>query len=155
MLSRDKNVNIIKLNKMMENKWNLFLDDFRHPYDCIAYMQNKRIYSQLDWTIARNYKEFITLIEERGLPELISFDHDLAQEHYDPIMYDGVEDYSKLYETFEEKTGFECAKWLVDYCMDNSLGLPEFEIHSMNPAGGENIRQYLLNFKKHQGSNNN
>ena len=130
--------------------YNLFLDDLRHPYDCISYMESPGIYAKWSWVVVKNYDQFIAKIREEGLPSMISFDHDLADAHYDPAMYEGVEEYSKLYETFDEKTGYDCAKWLVDYCMDNGLKLPEFEVHSMNPAGGENIKKYLENFKKHQ-----
>lgn len=141
-------------NKENAEPWYLFLDDLRHPYDCIDYMPNKQIYARLRWVVVKNYDQFIAKIEERGLPDLISFDHDLAHEAYNPKMYEGTEEYNKLYETFKEKTGYCCAKWLVDYCMDNGLKLPEFEVHSMNPAGGENIKMYLENFKKHQENNN-
>ena len=130
--------------------YNLFLDDIRHPYDCISYMPSPGIYAKWKWEIVRNYDEFVSHILENGLPDIISFDHDLADEAYSPKMYEGTEEYNKLYETFKEKTGYCCAKWLVDYCMDNGLKLPEFEVHSMNPAGGENIKKYLENFKKHQ-----
>jgi hypothetical protein len=113
-------------------------------------MPSPGIYSKLKWEIVRNYDEFVSHITENGLPNLISFDHDLADEAYSPKMYEGTEEYNKLYETFKEKTGYCCAKWLVNYCMDRELKLPEFEVHSMNPAGGENIKKYLENFRKHQ-----
>lgn len=48
-----------------------------------------------------------------------------------------------------EKTGFDCAKFLVEYCMENNLKLPEFYVHSMNPVGKDNIVNYLNNFKKY------
>ena len=48
-----------------------------------------------------------------------------------------------------EKTGFHCAKWLVDYCLDNDLRLPPFQVHSANPVGRQNIQSYLDNAKKY------
>ena len=48
-----------------------------------------------------------------------------------------------------EKTGFDCAKWLVDWCLENSLKLPDFVVHSANPIGKQNIQSYLYNAKKH------
>lgn len=73
-----------------------------------------------------------------GLPKFISFDHDLGMEHYrdgDRGMYD--------YESYTEKTGYDCAKWLVGYCMDHKLPLPEIAVHSMNNVGASNILAYL------------
>ncbi len=134
--------------------YNLFLDDFRHPYDCVAYMRDPMKYAKWNWVVVKNHEEFVKKIEEDGLPEFISFDHDLADEHYDNTMYQGVEEYSKKYEHFKEKTGLDCAKWLTEHCMDTKQKLPDFEIHSMNPAGGENIKSLLLNFKKFQDQEN-
>jgi hypothetical protein len=134
--------------------YNLFLDDFRHPYDCVAYMRDPMKYAKWNWVVVKNHEEFVKKIEEEGLPEFISFDHDLADEHYDNTMYQGVEEYSKKYEHFKEKTGLDCAKWLTEHCMDTKQKLPDFEIHSMNPAGGENIRSLLLSFKKFQDQEN-
>jgi hypothetical protein len=132
--------------------YNLFLDDFRHPYDCVAYMVDPIKYAKWNWVIVRSHDEFVKKIEEDGLPILISFDHDLADEHYDNSMYQGVDEYNKKYDHFKEKTGLDCAKWLTEHCMDTNQKLPEFEIHSMNPAGGENIRSLLMSFKKFQNS---
>jgi hypothetical protein len=44
----------------------------------------------------------------------------------------------------------DCAKWLVDFCMDTKQDLPDYMIHSMNPAGGKNIFMYLDNYRKFQ-----
>ncbi len=133
--------------------YNLFLDDIRHPYDCIRYMPSPGIYSKYDWKTVRNHDEFISFITENGLPDLISFDHDLADEHYNPDMYNGKEIYNKHYAEFKEKTGMDCAKWLVDYCIDNKKELPDYVVHSMNPAGGENIKLLLDQFKEFQHKN--
>ena len=71
-----------------------------------------------------NFAEFIQFIIEKGLPGLISFDHDLG----------------------EEKTGYDCAKFLVEYCLDHHTKLPEYLVHSQNPVGKENIEKLLDNF---------
>ncbi|MDQ0066004.1 cyclic-phosphate processing receiver domain-containing protein [Chryseobacterium lathyri] len=71
----------------------------------------------------------------KGLPEMISFDRDLADIHY--LKPDSDE--------YAEKTGYECAKWLIEYCMDHYLDLPKFYCHSMNPVGKENILSLLKN----------
>ena len=66
---------------------------------------------------------------------MISFDHDLAD----------LQQYSQ---ESVEKTGYDCAKWLIEYCLDHSLNIPKFYCHSMNPVGKENIESLLKNFKK-------
>lgn len=71
-----------------------------------------------------NYNDFVTCITENGLPTSISFDHDLGT----------------------GKSGYDCAKWLVEYCLDNDLDLPDYHVHSMNPVGKRNIEALLENF---------
>lgn len=137
----------------------LFLDDFRVPKDCAKYMGTVlvQLYNQDDWTIVRSYDEFCKHIMEHGLPDLISYDHDLADEHYFPLetsdKYKQLISEGNLNEfyasSFVEKTGYDCAKWLVEYCMDYRMFLPEFIVHSMNPSGAENIRSLLVNYKKY------
>ena len=128
--------------------YKLFLDDVRMPKDVFNYIPDP-IYNS-EWVIVRNYDEFVKVIEANGLPELLSFDHDLADEHYDPSMYNHKE-YSKL--VFKEKTGYDCAKWVVEFCMNNNYFLCDFKCHSMNPAGKKNIITLLENFRKFQKSN--
>jgi hypothetical protein len=126
---------------------NLFLDDIRVPLDAWNYTK-QTMFLKEEWEIVRNYLDFTECIEKHGLPTLISFDHDLADNHYDISI-----DYTKYYDSerdFEEYTGYDCAKWLINYCMDNNKPLPKFYVHSMNPVGKENIEQLLNNFIKWQ-----
>jgi len=59
----------------------LFLDDIRDPKDAYTYTK-KEVFQREDWHIVRNYQAFADRILEKGLPEMISFDHDLADQHY-------------------------------------------------------------------------
>jgi hypothetical protein len=126
----------------------LFLDDMRIPIDCATYMWqrgvNCTIYRE-DWEIVRSYKEFKEWILKNGLPEFISFDHDLAdvEELKENLP---ITDWFDL-DGNKEWTGMDCAHFLVDYCIDNDLVLPNFAVHSANPAGTENIKGLLTNFK--------
>ena len=121
--------------------YKLFLDDMRMP-DCVFLYTGNRIYNSGDWVIVRNYGEFVDYITINGIPSLISFDHDLADIHY----LDAGSDIN--YSNYDEKTGYHCALWLVDYCMDNGLDLPEYLVHSMNTTGATNIRGLLQGYKK-------
>src|SRR5688572_15737232 len=121
--------------------YNLFLDDFRMPKDC-TYVKDCRPYLNRRWIIARNYDEFVKRVEDLGIPLLISFDHDLADEHYAPT---GIS-----YDDFKEKTGYHCMQWLIDYLTDNNLPAPDVMVHSANPVGAENMEKLFENFLKHR-----
>ncbi|MBU3659592.1 MAG: hypothetical protein FGM14_06975 [Flavobacteriales bacterium] len=83
--------------------------------------------------MVRTYNEFKAWIQTHGLPELISFDHDLGLPQ-NPNQ--------------EEQNGMTCARWLVNYCMDQYLPLPSYFVHSQNPVGKSNIEGFLEGFKK-------
>jgi len=125
----------------------IFLDDVRIPLDCISYMHQRigtlnPIYQE-KWIIVKNYDQFKVLIDscvEKNVKVThVSFDHDLADEHYDPIMLKEEGDYNSLYNTFKEKTGLDCAKYLNELYIRNELELPIMFVHSMNPVGTQNI----------------
>lgn len=125
--------------------YKLFLDDVRMP--------NQVTWVPMPaspWTIVRNYKQFVDHISKSGLPFFVAFDHDLADEHYRPSMYNPDKHYTQYYTdgTFKEKTGYDCAKWLCDYCAEKNLDFPEYVVHSMNPIGRENIHSIIQSLKK-------
>jgi hypothetical protein len=139
---------------MIFNKTNpilLFLDDWRQPIDCVSYMNTRGVDCGVyykDWVIVRSYLQFVKWIEENGLPDVISFDHDLAD------VEELKEELSKEHwfdtENNKEYTGMDCAKWLVNYCLDNNLSLPDYIVHSANPAGVKNIEGLFISFKKYE-----
>lgn len=86
----------------------LFLDDVRE--------------APIGFDVVRSFEEFTAYIEKNGVPDLISFDHDLGYN-----------------ESSSEKTGYDCAKWLLD----NGHTLKRWRIHSANPVGAERIRNLL------------
>ena len=90
---------------------NLYLDDLRTTPE-----EFERVYS---------YEEFVAYLQHYGLPDFISFDHDLG----------------------EGLSGYDCAKYLVDYCLAHQRPLPNYQVHSQNPVGKENIERLLENFR--------
>lgn len=125
----------------MEN-YNLFLDDFRNPEDAYEYFKQED-FIEKEWIVVRNYDEFINKIQEKGIPQILSFDHDLSDVHYTH------QDTEIPYDEYDEKTGFHCAKWLINYCIDNNLKLPKtIYIHSMNVVGTENIKSLFDTYYK-------
>lgn len=123
--------------------WNLFNDtnQIDHPKvgdklyldDDIEY----RTPPDDTWVRIYSYDEFVAYIEANGLPEAISFDHDLGSK-------DGI----------VLPTGKDCANWLVAYCIEKNLDLPQYDCHSANPCGWDNIKGLLDNYKKFRTINN-
>ena len=142
-------------------KYNLFLDDLRNPGD--AYISGYRqkdtglitLISLLeesgtqesDWVVVRDYYEFINRIFDNGVPELISFDHDLHPEHmsyYVDTVLSGIIEYEKLV----HKTGYHCAKVIAQTCKKLGIPIPKYFVHSANSTGSENIRKVLEEYEK-------
>lgn len=126
----------------------LWLDDYRNPFLNIE-GKVPNIDGVIEWVL--NYDEFTLWINKFGLPDVISFDHDLADEHYTPEEFWFPYEKSKEYQDaqiYKEKTGMDCAKFLVDYCIDNNVKLPNFYVHSANPVGANNILGLLTNYVK-------
>jgi hypothetical protein len=101
--------------------YNLFIDDERMPPEVNATATDV-------FHIVRNYDDAVKYVTEHGVPQFISFDHDLGK---------GL-------------TGYDFAKWLCEYIIDNNLRSDCFEyyVHSQNPVGAKNIIMYLEGFKK-------
>jgi hypothetical protein len=128
----------------------LFLDDLRTPTDVGDYIfpiELRLLYNHKDWKIVRNFEQFVNQIKYYGLPALVSFDHDLGEEE---IKENIQTQKNEKKDQKQSKSGYDCAKWLVDYCISKKEKLPDFLVHSMNPVGSQNIKEYLLNFKKFQ-----
>jgi hypothetical protein len=128
---------------MNDMGYNLFLDDVRMPKETFDYTF-QQIYLDEEWIIVRNYDEFVKIIEEKGLPEIISFDHDLADAHYEH--QERLD--NNAYDIMEEKTGYHCAKWLIIYCINKKELPATILIHSMNPAGSLNIKSLFKSYLK-------
>lgn len=129
--------------------YNLFLDDVRNPEDAWLYDENakliklSRIY---DWTVVRNYDEFVSTLQSLGLPHAVSFDHDLHFEHMrhylNVTQLTGVFEYDNM----KHKTGLACASYLTDLCRKMNTKLPAWYVHSANEVGRHNIKKFLRNF---------
>lgn len=107
--------------------YKLFLDDVRFPNQ-VKWIPEVST-NWRDWAIVRNCKEFSAIINERGIPSEVSFDHDLG---YDM-------------DTKEEITGIDCLRVLAAECIKRRQPMPKCFIHSQNPVGRDN----LINLIKH------
>jgi hypothetical protein len=133
----------MNLIKSIEPKL-LFLDDVRIPYNCTSYMylrmSNISIYHK-EWNIVRSYQDFVNWIEENGLPDVISFDYDLADDY---SLRESLP-FESWFNIKENRVwnGLDCAKFLLNYCKKNNLNLPRCLIHSANPFGTEEIKKII------------
>lgn len=121
---------VINLYKIRPEQWNK--DYFEFLFTKLLF-QNSKIF--LDdvrqrpddtFIVLRNFDEFKEFIDLYGIPKFISFDHDLGA----------------------EKSGYDCAKYLVNYCLNKEYKLPLFKVHSQNPVGRENIEKLLNNYNR-------
>lgn len=120
-------------------KVSIYLDDIRTPND-------ER------WIICRNYDEFVNKVDEIGLDniETISLDHDLGETAIREYFKNVTNNYILNYENIHEKTGYDCAKWLVEKSIETKVNLPTILTHSANPIGSANIMGYINNYLKNK-----
>lgn len=95
--------------------YRLYVDDLRDPISP-------------DWVVARNPAAAIRILETRGCPVEISFDHDLGG----------------------DDTAMPIVKRLIELDMDaHGQYIPvefHFTVHSANPVDRENIRELLARY---------
>jgi hypothetical protein len=143
-------------DKMEETKLKklLWLDDLRNPHEGKWIEEFAPDYlnsGSIIWVL--NYEEFIEWIRKNGLPEMICFDHDLGEDVAIKLVSKGFNKKKAREVKKLAKSGYDCAKWLVDYCIDHDLQIPDWNIQSANPVGKENINGLLINAKKHLAKN--
>jgi hypothetical protein len=113
----------------------IYLDDIRTPINP-------------DWIVVRSYDEFVAKVTEIGLDniDVISLDHDLGDTAMREWYNNVYNNYQLDYNNITEKTGYDCAKWLVNQWLD---GQPVVEVftHSANAIGSANIMGYINNYK--------
>ncbi len=126
--------------------YNLFLDDERIPKD-VSWITN--FPTNVEWVIVRDYNQFCEILMNRGIPNIISFDHDLHREHY-PWSFQTEASYEAgfiPYDKYREKTGKECLEFFIEfYKNQEDVTFPTIFIHTMNVIGRNNMYDLLKNF---------
>ena len=117
----------------------IFLDDERFPHEAATWCNlPASFFDPTQVVICRNMHDVQHTVAEKGMPEMISFDHDLGD---------------------EPETGYDIAKWLCNLDAVNiEAGLFgfrfsdtfQFAVHSKNPIGAKNIKEYMNNYFKHR-----
>jgi hypothetical protein len=121
---------------MNKNKKRLYLDDVRTPIG-------------EDWLVARNYEQFVAIVRLNGLEnfDVISLDHDLGDQAMIEYYTNVKTNYELNYDNItNEKTGYDCCKFLVAESMTKNIPLPQIYIHSANPIGSGNMMGYINNY---------
>ena len=95
--------------------YKLFIDDERFPPNDGSV-----------WVIVRSSQEAIDYVQGFGIPDFISYDHDLGG----------------------DDTSIKFIWWLIDCYIEGTItSFPiNYYIHSQNPIGAENIRGLLSSF---------
>ena len=90
----------------MQESYNLYLDDIREPKTSFKKTGDNR-YNDLKWRVVRCYSEFVETIALNGIPNIVSFDHDLGEEHINYYFDNGGRENppDPLKANFSEKTG--------------------------------------------------
>lgn len=115
----------------------IFLDDYRFPNN----VRWVKLPECNNWITVRNYNQFCDHIRKTGIPKFVTYDHDLADDHY-------TQQESINYNDFKEKTGYDCAKFLVELCASKNIKHPDYAVHSLNPAGKANIISLIESYNK-------
>ena len=90
------------------------------------FLDDERVPVTDDWVVVRSYKDFVMTLTYKGTPYEVAFDHDLGT----------------------ERTGLDCANFLVNQAL-NGLGFPSIvSVHSQNPVGRDAILGLIENFKQ-------
>jgi hypothetical protein len=116
-------------------KYKIYLDDVRTPIDPT-------------WVVVRNYDEFIETVNKIGLEniDVISLDHDLGDSAMEEWHKNVYHNFQLNYDNITEKTGYDCAKWLVEQWMDKKPVVDVYT-HSANAIGSANIMGYINNYR--------
>jgi hypothetical protein len=132
------------------------LDGLNRAKRCAPNPETLEAYNatDIDWTWVKNYDQFCKHLLKHGIPDIIAFDHDLGDDAYKLWhKHGGYVSEDINYDEYETKTGYHCAQFLVNLCLDSNIKLKaQIYSHSMNEKGRQNILSLLSNLKKHQAN---
>jgi len=100
---------------------NIFLDDERIPAD-VTWIKLEDV----DWVIIRSYEDFVSWLQNRGIPTRLSMDHDLGT----------------------DKTGQDCLRYLLDKVEEMQSEIPFITFHTQNIVGKKNMEYLYKNYKR-------
>jgi hypothetical protein len=134
----------------------LWLDDIRDPFEndgewlVFSPFAGARDFKTI-WV--KSYEEFCNWIKENGLPDGICFDHDLGEDVAIEMVKNGTNKKVARKVKKELPSGFDCAKYVVEYCIKHDVDIPRYNIQSANPVGKDNINGLLQSYSKFRLNN--
>jgi hypothetical protein len=122
--------------------WKLYLDDLRDPSYTYgeALVPGEQVARHLEsprqvgfapalWVVARSTEEAKKLVLDRGMPEVMSLDHDLG----------------------DQDRAMDFLTWLANEYWDGTQPIPMVIVHSANPIEAENLRSFADSWKRSVG----
>jgi len=94
--------------------WNLYLDDLRDPPP------------GHEWVVCRSTHQAMEVVASRGMPSLMSLDHDLGG----------------------DDTTMAFLRRLANEAWDGVSPPPDYRVHSANPVGAQNIVSFMESWVK-------
>lgn len=112
------------------------LDDVRDPKDCYLHGEKKKLvdFSGIpagSWNIVRDYDQFIFKIKKYGIPLAISFDNDLAPQHYKDYQKAALSGYFD-WQFVQPKMGLHALTYILELCKKENKKIPKIYIHTAN-----------------------
>ena len=101
--------------------WALFIDDLREPP------------RDQEWVVCRSTEEAIDQVRLRGMPSVMSLDHDLG----------------------DDDTTMVFLRCLVNELWDGGTPPPDYRVHSANPVGAQNIISFMESWRRSVSLNSN
>ena len=98
-------------------------------YIAHIWLDDIRIPPRRSYIWVKDFDSFVEAVKDLGENIsgcIVHFDHDLGL----------------------EKDGYDCAKWLINWCLDNDYGVPDYDIQSANPVGKQNIESIFESYWK-------
>lgn len=106
--------------------WLLFLDDLREPGYVYRDLLPDSERHPKNWVVAKSSAEAKELVESKGMPSMMSLDHDLGG----------------------EDTSFVFLSWLAREYWDGVSPVPKYRVHSQNPTGSLNLKAFMDSWAK-------
>ena len=120
---------------LRNKEWPLLTDDLHTPLERAPRLPLSTLEKRWLKAVLSDPRVSLFAPEMKGLEEteplfdlqdIVCFDHDLGT----------------------EKSGLDCARYLVNYCQSHNLDIPQYDIQSSNVVGKDNIRSLMDNWHR-------
>jgi hypothetical protein len=130
------------------NKKLIWLDDTRRPTADMPMNIFTDIFGKgdVDTIWIQSFSDFVEEIHTNGVPDYISFDYDLALPNHLKRVQGGLSKRKSRKLKAYEKNGYDCAKFLGDFCTENHIRFPIYFIHSENKQGKAEIDNIIRDY---------